>query len=429
MADVGNFDTILSNEIKDVYPPGTFEPTFRLRAPFRARLRKDSSFARDAEGLVKYPLKLNGMWSGGIIADNAAFPTPKDPVNIKGQLSPEILAYAIQFGMKTSVAAKSSKSTWNSGGIAADRIEQGAEEMAALINKWYAGTTRSRLTTVESDGSSNFVAAKPHGTTLIEEGMVLEAYTAHSSGSVRDSFSGHKVTAVDHDTRTVTYINFSTGNTDDRTLVAGDSVYIAGTYARSLNGLLDAVDDGTNSASWASQSRTTYPKLKSFILSNGGVKRNLSEALMLEACFKVKRHTPKKVTRILSNDGQWRKYLEFVAPDRRFTGATSGAPKYVTGGDENTAAFVAFDTNCTIEVDDDIIPRSMFFLSWDTFFLYEAAPLDWLEEGGRLKLVPTDGGFKAGFLAYLASVENMGNVMPRANARLDDLNDALCGDS
>jgi hypothetical protein len=54
--------------------------------------------------------------------------------------------------------------------------------------------------------------------------------------------------------------------------------------------------------------------------------------------------------------------------------------------------------------------------------------LDWIDEDTLLKLIPTDGGHKAGFLAYVGCCENIICTMPRASARLDDLNDPICGD-
>jgi hypothetical protein len=43
-------------------------------------------------------------------------------------------------------------------------------------------------------------------------------------------------------------------------------------------------------------------------------------------------------------------------------------------------------------------------------------------------MIPVVGGHKFGFLAYVGAIENQINTMPRANARLDDLADPLCGD-
>ena len=84
--------------------------------------------------------------------------------------------------------------------------------------------------------------------------------------------------------------------------------------------------------------------------------------------------------------------------------------------------------SCKLEVDFDISPRRIFFLCWETFGRYEAMSLDWIDDDTLLKMVPTDGGHKAGFLAYVGCVENQINTMPRASSRLEALNDPISGD-
>jgi hypothetical protein len=177
--------------------------------------------------------------------------------------------------------------------------------------------------------------------------------------------------------------------------------------------------------------RTTYPKTKANILSNGGTLRNLSEQLMLDAIDLPRRRAGKKITRVLSNTGQARKYVEFVAQERRFAGNTNGGdPKYNLGFAEGSLQIVAPGVNCKLELDTDIPPRTMLFLAWDTFGLFESQGLDWVDDGdGMLKLTPTDGGHKSSFLAYMQSQENQFNTMPLGNSRLDDLKDPICGDA
>jgi hypothetical protein len=426
MADVGNFDTIDDTEIKNTYPPGTFDKMFQVRAPYRDKLRKTSEFARDAEGIVKFPLLMNGMWSVGITADNAAFPTPKDPTNDQGAITPVSFTTAIQVGLKTKAAAKSAKSTYFAGGTLGNRIESAAEELAAYINMVYCGSNRGRLAVVESDGSSNFVAAKPYGTTLLHEGMRLEAYTALSGGSARDSFTNHKITAIDHDTRTVTYVG-AADTTDDRTLVAGDSVFITGTYAQAPIGLPDIVDDGTLLGTIFTKSRTTFPKLKGQVMSNGGVLRDVNQLLLMEACDRIRQRTNKKPTRVLFNRGQFRKLTEKMNTDVKFiSNGSTGNLERPLGYTADSFTVSTFDASVVFSLDDHCTPRSAFVLSWDTFFLYEAMALDWISD---LDLIPTDGGHKAGYLKEMASVENQGNLMPLANVRIDDLRDPMLGDS
>jgi hypothetical protein len=428
MATAGEFEN-LGNELKTLYPTGTFDPIYRTEAPYRAKLKKNNDYGM-SEGSVKFPLHTDGMWSVGIIADNEAFPTPKNPTTVLASLTPELFATSFQIGLKSKVAAKSKKSTFHEQGILGDRIETVAKELASYINKVYCGSVKGRIAVVESDGANNFVAAKPLGVELLQEGMVMEGYDALTAGGVRDSFSAHKITSIDYDTRTVSYVKASDGTADDRVLWPGDHIFISGTYSRTPNSMPAIVDDdSTGLLTIFGITRSTTPKAKGNVLTKGGVLRNLNEQLMLDACDKPRRRTGKKVTRVLGNSGQWRKYIEFVAADRRYAGLSSGTPKFVLGGDEDSAQLVAPGVNATLEVDYDAPPRSLYFLAWDTFFLYEAMGIDWIDaDSDLLKLVPTDGGHKSAFLAYMGSVENQGCTCPLASTHLGDLKDPICGD-
>ncbi len=426
MADIGNFETIDDTEIKNTYPKGTFNDMFSVRAPYRDKLRKDTSFARDAEGIVKFPLRFDGMWAVGITADNAAFPTPRDPNRQQGEIRMVTFTTAIQIGLQTSILAKSSKSTFQDGGTTGDRIEGAADELASYINRVYCGSNRGRLAVVESDGSSNFVAKVPHSVKLLEVGMALEAYTALSGGSVRDSFSNHLITAIDRDTRTVTYIKASDLTTDDRTLVAGDSIFISGTYARSPIGLPDIVDDGTLLGTIFTKSRTTYPKLKAPVFGNGGTLRPISADLLMSGCDRIRETTNQRPTRVLMNRGLFRSLSNAMNLDRQFIGNGGNALERPMGYDANSFKLSTFDADVTFSLDDHCLSRSAFILSWATFFLCEPMPLDWISELG---LIPTDGGHKAGFIKEMASVENQGCLMPMANVRIDDLADPGLGDA
>lgn len=429
MATAGEFENI-SAEIKNKYPnPSfTFEGAFRTQAKYRAKLKKNNDYGMN-DGIVKFGVKLSGMWSGGIPADNAAMPIAKNPSIQQATLKPETFAYAFQVGLKTTKAANSAQSSIAGKGVVVDRIEDSARELASIIDRVYVGSNKGRLAIVESDGTSNFVAAKPTGTTLLEEGMVLEAYTALTGGSVRDSFSAHTITDINHDTRTVTYISAATQAADDRTLVAGDSIFLDGSYAQTPVSMDDIVDNGTNSADIFALTRATYPKLNAHVLSNGGVLRNVTEQLMLDACDLPRRLTGKDVTRILANSGQGRKYCEFVAADRRYPGATEGDPRYSTGYNENSLQVVAPGVSARLEINYEVKPRNIYFLAWDTFFLYEAQALDWLQgENGVLHLSPGSGTHNTAYLGYMCSVENQGCTMPRANSVLSDLKDPILSD-
>ena len=187
MATAGEFENI-STEIKNKYPNLSYiyEGVFRTEAPYRAELKRNDDYEMN-EGIVKFPMKLNGQWSVGMIADNADFAPPKNPTVVQAQLTPVMFQTAIQVGYKTTKAAATGKSTFNAKGIVADRLDDAAAELASYIDRVYAGSNRGRLAVVESDGANNFVANKtPTGTELLEEGMVLEGRDALTGGAIRD---------------------------------------------------------------------------------------------------------------------------------------------------------------------------------------------------------------------------------------------------
>lgn len=420
----GVFEDVLA-EVKNVYGPAELAAAaYRTETRFRRDLHKTDLEA--TEGILKFQLRLNGMWSQGITADYGAFPNAKDPNNQVGQLTGELFTSAIGIGMKARMQVKSGKSSFNGAGLTGDRIKQNAEETGAFINRVYLSTNRGRLAKVLSDGSSTFVCDKPAGARLIEEGMDLEAYDAFSGGSVRDSFSGHRVTVKNPETDTITYINATTLATDDRTLVAGDHIFIKGSYARTPVTLPDIVDDGTNCPVLFGLTRSAQPKMNAYVKGANGVPEAITETIVLDMIATVEDRTNKRITKLISNSGLTRRYLQHMAAERRQAGVD-----FSSGYREGSFPITTPSGTVEWEIHLDALPRTLFGLAWDQFFLYEALPLDWVTGDTverALRLAPTSGGFLAGYVGYMASIENMGNHCPRANFRRDDLADPLAGD-
>src|SRR5262245_40564052 len=117
MATAGEFEN-LSAELKTKYPNPAFifEGVFNTEAKYRQKLKRNNDFALN-EGTATFPMKLSGMWSVGIIADNAAFSPAKNPTVVTATLTPELFEGTIQVGYKTTKAAKSGQSTFNAKGI------------------------------------------------------------------------------------------------------------------------------------------------------------------------------------------------------------------------------------------------------------------------------------------------------------------------
>lgn len=418
MADTGAFQDI-STELKNVYPTGTFEEPVNKESKYRKDLQRvDLMFN---EGLAKFPLGIASAWNIGMIPDVGTMPTPIDPTRIQGEVTPELFVGSFQIGLKTKVAAKTSKGTFNGGGIMADRVENTVSELGKYINKVYAGSNGGIMATVESNsGSSTIVLTKPLGAELLNKNMRVDFY----NGATPRTAVNTKLTVVNRSTRTITY-----DAANDAGIAPGDHVYITGTYGRSIWTLNQIVGDATDKATiFTTGVRSSYPELNAFVYRGSSGLRDLTEQLLLEMLDGPRRETGKKITKALTNTGQARKYVEFIQAERRYAGPSGSAPRYTVGYDEDSLQILAPGINLKLEVDFDVEPRRIYGLAWDTFGRYESMGVDWIDEDTLLKMIPTAGGHKAGFLAYVGCVENQICTMPRASARLDDLNDPICGD-
>jgi len=415
----GAFEDI-TTELKNAYPPGTFEEPVNKEAPYRKALQRVN--LKMHEGIAKFPLGIASAWNVGMIADLGAFPAPIDPTRVQGEVTPELFVGSFQIGVKTKAAAKSKVGTFNSGGIMSDRVEKTVENLGKYINKVYVGSTYGALASVESnDGANTLTLAKPLQTELLNKNMRIDAYSAATGGAVRAA-TGRKLTTVNRETRQVIY-----SGANDGTIVAGDVLFIENTEGRNIWTLPMIVGNASDSASIFGLSRATYPELNAFVETAAHL-RDLTEQLILDTIDKPRRETGKRVTRALTNTGQARKYVEFIQGERRYPGPTGSAPRYTIGYDEDSLQILAPGVNLKLEVDFDCEPRRIYFACWEVFGLYEAMPLDWIDDDSLLKMIPTAGGHNAGFLAYVGSVENQINSMPSASARLQMLNDPICND-
>jgi hypothetical protein len=418
----GAFEDI-STELKNAYPPGSFVDPVNREAPYRKSLQRVN--LKMHEGIAKFPLGLRAAWNVGAIADLGNMPTPIDPSRVQGTVTPELFVGSFQIGLKTKTAAKSKVGTFNGGGILSDRVENTVADLGKYINRVYAGSILARLAVVlTNDGSSQVTLADPLRDILLDSNMRIDFYDALTGGSLVGT-GNRTITDIDRDTGQITY-----SGADIAGVAPGDHVFITDTYGRSFWTLPMIVDDGVDAASIFGLSRTTYPDLKAFVLRGSSGNRDLTEQLILDAIDRPRRETGKRITRALCNSGQSRKYVEMIQAERRYPGPTGNAPRYTVGYDEESLQIIAPGVNVRLEVDFDITPRRIYFLAWETFGMYEAMPLDWIDDDSLLKMIPRSDsdGHKAGFLSYVGSVENQINTMPRCNSRLDDLNDPILGD-
>lgn len=428
--------TDLSNTgaLKISYPPKAVNTMIQEDLKFRPRLKRGlPPGAKIGKGYeIHFGARLNPAQNVGMIADGGEFPTPKDAIDRQFTFYPRIFAADYTIGGMTRYVASDNETSFN-GGELSRRPEEAMSNLGKFIESTYVGTAGDGIRGyVESDGSNTIVMKQPWGTRLFAENQYLSVRIAAGS-TVRDSLDLRTADAIDHDTRTITYSG------GDQTAVADDPVYVTptlalagATLAASANGLRGQVDNGVNALTIHGLTRSAAgnSKLSSLVLSNGGERRNITESLLLNAAHETARRASKKPSTLLMGEGQTEKYVEHVAPQKRFPAVGRALPGKSTGYTIEELSFVSPYGKMDFMLSFDCLPGEIYGLSWDAFFFYSRLDAQWLsgQDMQNLQLMPGTNAFKFAWSAYLVSIENWGTDYPLAHFCIRDLKDRLLGD-
>jgi hypothetical protein len=435
---VGAFTTV-TNALKQVYSTKRVEAMINEETPFRAWLKKSvPAGTRVREGIVKFGANLAPPQNTGQILDGGTLPLPKDRTQDQFELYPTLFPGTFQIGWLTRRAGNTSKSAFN-GGELRRKTEETLADTGKFIEQTYCGTdnagTRCQVNAATTS-LATFVAKKPQGVLLLRVNQFITSRTSQggNSSTVSDSCDYVKITAITESSNTVTLASGHSLAANDYIMVVTetgqDSMTSINANGTPGNGLRGLVDDTTHSSHLHKLSRTTYPQLNAVVEANGGVKRDLSEQILVNACQTIRHRSGKQPTDMWSNTGQAQMYVKFVAPDRRYAQSGSGITEMGTGYQKGSLVHYAPGIRLVLNESVDIVPREIFLLNRENIFHYVAQEMGWWDEGGGplLKPVPATNSYKAAWFAALCSMENIGTDFPRAHAVIRDLNDPLNGD-
>lgn len=139
---------------------------------------------------------------------------------------------------------------------------------------------------------------------------------------------------------------------------------------REMMGLQGIYDDDTLLALFELIDTGTYPDWRANVLKNGGVTRELSIDLLLQALDLTRTVSGKSPNRMFMGLGQRRKYANLLLPDVRFQ------PTVLKGGYE-TLTFAGGDGTVTMVVDPMCNNEHIYLEPTGTIMKYEMSPLGW----------------------------------------------------
>jgi hypothetical protein len=421
--------------IKVIYPSKALEPMINEEAPFRAKLSKSvPAGSKASEGDLKFNGVLALPQNVGQIVDAGDLQDAAERAEVQFNLKPTIFQATMNIGWLTRKAANTAKSAFN-GGEVRRRTEETVSNLGKYIESTYCSTVDGIRGFVESSSGSGLVMKDPEAVKLLRQGMKISVREALSLTTPIVSLDAVRIASVNAQTNTIT----TTGAPTYTNAALDDVVYVVvgiaanyaltNVFAESLRGL---IDDGTYKTTIHGVDRTAVgnERLNATINDNGGSLRNLTEQMLIRTCHEVRDNVGKRLTDMWTGPGQIEKYIEFVAPERR-RAVQGGTYDKSTGFKDGELVHYAPGTALKLNMSFDIIPREIFLLSWDTFFHYVSQEMQWVDDDSMLHLAigANNSSYAARWDAFMASMENIGNDMPSANAVIRDLKDPVLGDT
>jgi hypothetical protein len=410
----------LDASLKNYYPKKAFRTLLNEEVPFRDLMKKNPHKVGDG-GIVKFLAAFDSPQNVGQIGDLQDLPDQAERTDAQHTIYPTLFAGTIRIGEVTKASADSNQSAFGDGELSR-RFDEVTRDIAKRINIVYSGMAGDgAVGSIESEPAANQfkMLAADGGAWLMRNRVKFEART----GAVV-SVTATRATDVNRETGVVTYSGA------DQTPTVADKVYLYGSYGvRNANGLRNLVGDLDISAENQGLSRTTYPKASAIVDKTSVADlRDLEEGLITRLCHRIWHETGRRPTHLFTNTGQVEKYAEYVLGDRRFPMMAGGSQDYKTGFKDLYHVWPG--GTLKFEVNPDILPRELYVLTLDTFFHYESQPLGWWDrDGSILKPVPGTDGYKAGYMAAIRSVENIGCDASLANGVARHLRDNLAGDA
>jgi hypothetical protein len=237
------------------------------------------------------------------------------------------------------------------------------------------------------------------GITYMMEGMLIDWFDS-TGATAKTTCAGQRILHITPSTKVVVFeasaqtwlTNHPNSTiaayTNDGTPIAASSIAVkmgsrlpshATTNTPSdMTGLDGIFDDGTLLASFENITVATNPKWAANVMTGGGVNRELGLDLMLNACDLSRIRGGAKVTDIICNLGQRRKYANLLIPQVQY------APEQLRGG-YSRLTFAAGDGSVTITIDPLSQPNKMYFYPKGAIEKFELTPLGWGDlDGSRM---------------------------------------------
>jgi hypothetical protein len=366
------------------------------------------------------PLKVGRNWSVGSIGSRGALPNAGRSSYVDYEIPMRDLFGRVAFERWVIEQSRSKKGSWAQ--VIPQEMEGLVEDIAFRRNviSWLDGRgvlalcsgAQSNVTTLEVKDPGNV-----DGTTNANRYLFGDATSGMFihilDGSTHAVKAYATIIGVNADGTDVT-LDTAVSCADNDEVVIGQTA-TQNSYDKEPEGLLSHIDDGTYRATYHNVSRTTYPQIKSYVVTGVGA---LSLDAIQQPIDAVSIRAGKTIDLFMAEHAVRRAYLSLLEADRRYTGADLKSPDGGTKAAKKPSGKSVTYGDISFVIDRDAPYGHLFGIRKDSFVRYVEDEGSWADdEGSVLKWVP---GFDE-YTAFFKILENAHCHQPARNFRMEGI--------
>lgn len=395
--------TTVDNILKEVYEPGVNDQLQSDVLTLKRIERSSEGITHTVGGkYVRFGVRTKRNHGIGARSENAALPTARTQSYEDAQVSLKYLYGSLELTGQTFELADKDYQAFAS--VLDQEVNGLKEGLKKDTNRQVYGDSTGCLATATGAGSTTtFVTTNAQ---YLEEGMIVDIIDSDGSTVNGDAV---EITAISESggTYTVTF-----GSTVTAT-ATGDKLYRDGSKDKEMNGFGSIIQA---SGSLYGIDPATVGVWKSYVSSNSGTNRALSEGLMINVVDQVRIRGGGVPTVIFTSLGVRRAYFNLLVQQRRSTNTQE-----FTGGFKGLA-FVTDGGEIPLIADVDAPPNEMRFVNEKEIKLYEAADWEFMNrDGSNWSRVVTSAGKFDAYEATMYKYAEIGTHRRNAHALLDDI--------
>lgn len=397
--------TTVDNILKEVYE-GDLQDQLQSDTVTLKRIERSSEGVTHEVGgkYVTFPIRTKRNHGIGARGEMEALPIPRTQSYAQARVALKYLYGSIELSGQTFELADKNFQAFAS---ALDEELKGLRQtLSKDLNRQVYGTTAGKLATATAGGTTTTFVVADAGAQYLEVGMFVDIFTSADAVRVADA----EITAISSTggNTTVTFTPAAGAST-----ASGDYITRDNSRNKELTGLSQIV--AATGAVYNIDPSST-PVWKSYVDSNGGTNRALSEGLLIKLNDEVRKQGGGTPTVMFSNLGVRRAYFNLLVQQRRYSNTTE-----FEGGFKGLA-FTTDNGDIPFVADYDCLPNRVFAVNEKEVKLYEAGDWSFMNrDGSNWQRVITSAGSFDAYSATLYKYMEIGTHRRNAHGLLSDL--------